>query len=115
MMKLKRLTLASVLLGLWFVFVLLACNLSSPPPPTIVPRATATPQPTIGYATLSPEELPDQATQIPQVTDATLLNLINQVDSNRLLSHVQTLQNFGTRHVNSPYNLSNGGIGEARN
>ena len=32
---------------------------------------SATPLPTIGYATLSPEELPAQATQIPQVTGAT--------------------------------------------
>lgn len=114
-MKLKRLSLGTLLLGLWFGFTLLACNLSSPPPPTIVPRPSATPLPTIGYATLSPEELPEAVTTPVAQTNANLLNLINRVDSNRLMAHVQTLQNLGTRHVNSPYTLPDAGIGAARN
>ena len=113
----KRISLVTILLGLWFVFVLLACNLSSPQgPPTLVPRSTATPPPTIGFATLSPEELPNQATAAPPViNNVGLINLINQVSSEQLMNHVITLQNFGTRHVNSSYSLPDQGIGAARN
>ncbi len=113
----KRISLVTILLGLWFVFVLMACNLSSPQgPPTLVPRSTATPPPTIGFATLSPEELPNQATAAPPTTNnVELVNMINQVSSDQLMTHVLTLQNFGTRHVNSSYNLPDQGIGAARN
>ena len=113
----KRISLVTILLGLWFVFVLLACNLSAPQgPPTLVPRSTATPPPTIGFATLSPEELPNQATAAPPVTNnVELINLINQVSSEQLMNHVNVLQNFGTRHVNSSYSLVDQGIGAARN
>jgi hypothetical protein len=113
----KRTSLVSILLGLWFVFVLMACNLSSPTaPPTLVPRATATPQPTIGFATLSPEELPNQVTAAPPVVNnVEIINLINQVSSEQIMNHVTALQNFGTRHVNSSYNLADQGIGAARN
>lgn len=111
----KRLTLVTILLGVWFAFVLLACNLTSPEPPTLVPRATATPPPTIGYATLSPDELPDElTTPLPPSSNASLLNLMNQVSPDRLMAHVQALQNFGTRHVNSTYTSPNSGIGAAR-
>jgi hypothetical protein len=112
----KRISLVTVLLGGWFTFVLLACNLSSPTgPPTLVPRATATPPPTIGFATISPEELPVEATAAPPTTNnAELINMINQVSSERLMTHVQSLQNFGTRHVNSTYSDPNYGIGAAR-
>ncbi len=79
----------------------LACNLGSPEaPPTLVPRATDTPLPTIGYATLSPEELPQPAATAPPA-DANLSNLLNRVESDRLFLHVDTLQRFQTRHVNS--------------
>ncbi len=101
------------------LLLLLACNLtSSPEPPTILPRATATPPPTISYATLSPEELPPEAAttapQFPQA-DATLLNLMNQIQTDRLMYHIDTLQNFRTRHVNSHQNLPDQGIGAAYN
>lgn len=113
----KRTSVGILLLGLWFAFVLMACNLTTPTgPPTLVPRATATPQPTIGFATLAPDELPMQATAAPPVVNnVELLNLMNQVSSERLMNHVQTLQNFGTRHVNSSYTDPNNGIGAARN
>jgi hypothetical protein len=97
--------------------VAIACNLSSDSrPPTLAPRATNTPPPTIGYATLPPEELPQQATPVgPQQQDTTLLNLINQVATDRLSMHVTTMQGYYTRHVNSPSNNPSQGIGAAKN
>jgi hypothetical protein len=106
----------------------LACNLSdSGAPPTLVARPTSTPPPTIGYAPLSPNELPSAATYIaPAVgddpaisapdsprSDIALLNLMNQVESAKLMGHVQSLQDMGTRHVNSGYGLVGRGIGGA--
>jgi hypothetical protein len=112
----KRSTFILPALGLWFTLLILACTLStSEGPPTLVPRATATPLPTIGYATLSPDELPQEATMAAPVPppEASLLNLMNEVDSDRLMVHVSTLQNFGTRNVNSSYTDPSRGIGAA--
>lgn len=101
------------LLGLWFLLVALACNLStSPEVATVVPRPTVTPVPTLGFSTLSPEELPQQITEAP-ISNFELLNILNQVDSDRLMVHIDTLQNFGTRHVNSGYDRADWGIGAA--
>ncbi|MGQ9907365.1 MAG: M20/M25/M40 family metallo-hydrolase [Candidatus Flexifilum sp.] len=93
----------------------IACNLSSESaPPTIVPRATATPPPTIGYATLAPEELPLVATSIPQQqTGTALVNIINQVQGDRLYEHVTNLQNMYTRHINSSRTDPARGVGAA--
>jgi hypothetical protein len=114
------------------ILAALACNLTdTAPPPTLVPRPTSTPPPTIGYATLSPGELPAVATVVAQAggdaalappppgvgacprSDVALLNLMNQVDTTRLLGHVQALQDMGTRHVNSVNNSPTTGIGAA--
>jgi hypothetical protein len=111
----KRLSIASVGILLWVAFVALACNLgASGEPPTLVPRATATPLPTIGYATLSPDELPQIAATVAPQSEAAVLNLINQVEGDRLLTHVATLQSYGTRHINSPYGQPGYGIGAAK-
>lgn len=110
----KRHSLSLPLLGLWFLIVILACNLSSEPPPTVVPRATATPPPTLGAATLAPNDLP-QVPTIAAVTNFELLNLLNQVESDRLMIHINSLENFGTRHVNSPTDRTDYGIGAAYN
>lgn len=93
----------------------LACNLTdSSAPPTLVLRATATPPPTIGFATLPPEALPQQeATNAPR-PEAAIVNLINQVQTDRLMLHVSSLVGMGTRHVNSPNNAAGRGIGGAR-
>lgn len=94
----------------------LACNLSGDDrPPTIIPRASPTPQPTIGYATPAPEELPDEATIVaPQVrTDAALTGILNQVAADQLFVHVNALQGTFTRHVNSAQTDPNYGIGAA--
>jgi leucyl aminopeptidase len=123
----KQTFIPSALFLLWLLIVALACNLTdSSPPPTIVPRATSTPPPTIGYATLSPDELPDAVSTVPRAeeptgplvgprSDVVLLNLMNQIDSNRLMEHVSALQNMYTRHVLSSQNNPNQGIGGATN
>lgn len=108
-------TLIPILFALGMLFVALACNLTTSEPPTLIPRATNTPPPTIGYATLSPDELPTQAVTVVAQVDPTLINLTNCVETDRLMLHIDSLQNFGTRHVNSPYNLPNQGIGAAYN
>jgi acetylornithine deacetylase/succinyl-diaminopimelate desuccinylase-like protein len=95
--------------------ITLACNISSnSQPPTLVPRASETPLPTIAYATLSPAELPPQVA--PRVSsEAALVNLFNRVESDRLFLHIDTLMNFRTRHVNSPGGQADQGIGAAYN
>jgi hypothetical protein len=120
----RRSTISAFLALLWVALVAVACNLSgSPAPPTVSPRATSTPPPTIGYATLSPEELPTEAaTPVPQVAavaaapvESDLLNLVNLVEADRLLFYIDSLQNMGTRHVNSATNRPDWGIGAAYN
>ncbi|MBZ0300382.1 MAG: M20/M25/M40 family metallo-hydrolase [Anaerolineae bacterium] len=108
--------LKPVLFFLWLALITLACNLTgSEVPPTVSPRATPTPPPTIGYETLSPEELPEQvSTSVANASvNAALINLANEIETDRLMLHVDTLQNFGTRHVNSGYSRSDWGIGAA--
>ena len=113
----SRTHLKTCLFVAWISLIVLACNLTgdSSGPPTIAPRATQTPQPTIGYATLSPDELPEVAsTQVANVGIATsLINMTNQVETDRLMLHIDNLQNFGSRHVNSGYGRSDWGIGAA--
>jgi hypothetical protein len=111
----KRTTRNSLILLLWLSLVGLACNLSSSSqPPTLVPRATDTPLPTIGYSTLSPSELPPQVPSRPP-SDAALINLLNRVEADRLFLHIDTLQNLRTRHVNSTFTQADTGIGAAYN
>lgn len=94
--------LLSLLSTLCIVLLISACSLSdSSKPPTLVPRATAVPQPTLGYSTLSPQL---QTTPVPISVpsfEIELLNLFNQVETDRLMIHIDTLQGFQTRHVNS--------------
>lgn len=115
----KRPRFILTLLGLWFGVLLLACNLTdSPGVPTIVPRATSTPPPTIGYATLAPNEFPDQATTMPRSVpqpDTTLVNLLSQVELDRLFQHIDVLTGFQTRHVLSAQNDPSRGVGAAAN
>jgi hypothetical protein len=104
---------------LWLALVLLACNLgtSPAPPPTLAPRATATPPPPLGVdqTGAQPGSIVPQSVATPVVvSDARMLNLINQVDMNRLMVHVETLQNFHSRHVLSSVTDPNRGIGAAR-
>lgn len=103
------------LLIAWFIFFTLACNLTdSGPPPTVVPRATPLPPATLGFTTLSPDELPEQAATESPAFDADLFNLINEIQADRMLFHIDSLQSFHTRHVNSPQDRDDYGIGAAQ-
>jgi hypothetical protein len=98
-----------------FLTVVSACTLSTTRelPPTIVPRPTDTPLPTIAYATLRPEELPQPQQQITSpAVGGNLSALLSQVESDRMYLHIDALQRFQTRHVNSP-NLPDSGINAA--
>src|SRR5690606_15523860 len=115
-MKIIHTRFKSLLIVGWLAVVTLACNLSgSQTPPTLAPRATFTPPPTLGYPTLSPEELPEAiSTSVASANvNAALINLANQVETDRLMLHIDTLQSFGTRHVNSGYDRTDWGIGAA--
>ncbi len=107
-----------LVLLLCVMLILSACNLSdSPPPPSLVPRATSTPPPTIGYSTLAPNEYPTGATQVaavPQIDALAVSALINQVAPDRLFVYVNSLMNMRTRHVNSSASVANQGIGAAQ-
>lgn len=92
----------------------LACNLTSPPPPTVPPRLpTSTPQAPIGISTLPPLALPTgMPADIPAAPSVEAL--LQQIDSNLLMQHVQTLAGFETRYVNSTQSNPTRGIGAAR-
>ncbi len=113
----KRTTKLSLLSLFWLSIVALACNVTSnSQPPTLVPRASETPLPTIAYSTLSPAELPEGVTSgVPVSSEVALVNLFNRVESDRLFLHIDTLMNFRTRHVNSPSGQADQGIGAAFN
>lgn len=113
----------------WLVIILmfgvstLACTLApNSAPPTLSPRATPTPPPTLGYATIAPQQLPADASPVATAAPAqtfnpgavTMTNLMNQVEVDRLMQHVRAMQGFYTRHVNSPQDRSDRGIGAAK-
>lgn len=100
----------------------LACNLGSSNtlPPTLVPRVTDTPLPPITFSTLSPTELPqqnvvNQPVSVAPALSTNLQNLLNQIQEDRLFIHISTLAGFETRHVNSPIDQPNKGVGAAYN
>lgn len=115
----KRTTVTFTLLPIWFLIVLLACNLTEQPaPPTVVPRPTSTPPPTIGYATLAPDQFPEEATQVAPVVvqpDASLLNVLNLVDADRLFETIDSLVAMQSRRVNSFPGSTTQGIDAAAN
>lgn len=99
--------------------VLMACNLgSSDPstPPTLVPRPSTTPPATLGYsgsgaqATIMPADINTPIADPAREVTA----LLNAVEADRLMVHVEILQNFYTRHVNSVTTDPTRGIGAAR-
>ncbi len=105
-------------LPIMFAISTLACTLApSSAPPTLSPRTSATPPPTIGYATIAPADLPADASPAATTVaqpDPGLNAVMQQVESDRLMSHVRTLQGFYTRHVNSPQDREDRGIGAAK-
>lgn len=97
------------------MLIMLACNLgTSSGPPTLAPLSTNTPIATLGYAPAGPTGVPGIGnTPIPQ-TDVEIFRLVEQVEADRLMFHINTLQNFQTRHVNSIQTSTTQGIGAAR-
>ncbi|MFN8373327.1 MAG: M20/M25/M40 family metallo-hydrolase [Anaerolineae bacterium] len=110
----QRTTLPWIFVILAMMVATLACNLTGQAPPTIPPRPSATPPPTIGYTPLAPNQLPEQATAAPQ-SQGNMISLLAEVNTDRLMGHVEMLQSFGTRHVASPYDNPRFGIGAALN
>ncbi len=109
------------LLLAWFGLVAIACNVSSNPPPTLPPRdngSDLTPKATLGYATPLPGSETQSAPAGGQAgpgVDLALYHLLSEVDSDRMVMHIDTLVNFHTRHVNSPTNRLDYGVGAAFN
>jgi hypothetical protein len=109
--------LSFLLLGAFLT--LLACNLGTTDvtsPPTLVPRSSATPPATLGFSGTGA-----QATILPADINTPIADparevgvLLNAVETDRLMVHVETLQNFYTRHVNSTTTSPTQGIGAAR-
>ena len=102
-MKSSLSTYRTPLIIIWILVGTIACNLgASNAPPTLVPRATNTPAPTLGYAPGGgPTGVPGVGNAPIPAADLELLNLINQVEADRLMFHVSSLQSLQTRHVNS--------------
>ncbi len=108
-------------LGVLFIVVLTvaaACNLTNNnEPPTLVPLPTDTLQATIGYYTAvppvqTPQNNSSSNQSSPLTAKANMDALLNQVDADHLFIHITTLQDLGTRHVNSP-DLPNSGVAAA--
>ena len=98
------------------MLLIIACNLgtSSNAPPTLAPLPTFTPQATLGYAAVRPVAIDDiEVTALPP-SDEFLANLLNQVESDRLMAHIRSLQDFRTRHIASTQTSTTEGIGAAR-
>ena len=96
--------------------LLLSCNLgtSDNAPPTLAPLPTITPQATLGYADSRPVVLPEiGVTPLPPSENA-MRQLLDQVESDRLMSHIRSLQDLRTRHINSTQTSAVEGIGAAR-
>jgi len=108
-------------LGVLLIVVLTlaaACNLTNNnEPPTLVPRITDSPQPTISIDTAvppiqTPQSNSSQSQPSPLTAKANMDALLDQVDADHLFIHITSLQDLGTRHVNSP-DLPNSGVAAA--
>ncbi len=102
-----------------FMLLLLACNLgaSENAPPTLAPLPTVTPQATLGYAAVQPVEFGEiglVATPAPPPVDDFISDLLEQVESDRLMANIRSLQDFHTRHTESSQSSPSEGIGAAR-
>jgi len=108
-------------IGLFLTLFLSACNLgtaSNSAPPTLAPRATATPPATLGVSgnvdNIGSQFVPGNITTPIADPDLEVFALLNQVEQDRLMAHIDTLENFYTRHVNSVSSSNTRGIGAAR-
>lgn len=105
---------AACLAGL--MLLLLACNMgtSENAPPTLAPLPTQPPQATLGYTAPGPVTVAEigSTPEEPQVD--VMGELLAQVESDRLMQHVRSLQEFQTRHIASSQDSRAEGIGAAR-
>lgn len=98
-----------------------ACNLGvarDTAPPTLVPRASATPQPTLGFSggdTIGGAPAVAPANINTPIVDPAreVASLLAQVEVDRMMAHIEALQNMFTRHVNSSQSAPDKGIGAA--
>ncbi len=105
---------AAVLSG--FILLLLACNLgtSDNAPPTLAPLPTFTPRATLGYVAARPVVISEINVTAAAPSENIVPALLEQVESDRLLAHVRSLQDFRTRHIGSSQVSPREGIGAAR-
>ncbi|MCE2473682.1 MAG: M20/M25/M40 family metallo-hydrolase, partial [Anaerolineae bacterium] len=98
------------------MLLMIACNLgaSSNAPPTLAPLPTFTPQATLGYAAVRPVVIDDIEVTAVAPSDELLPTLLEQVESDRLMAHIRSLQDFRTRHIGSAQTSVTEGIGAAR-
>ncbi len=105
---------AAVLSG--FILLLLACNLgtSDNAPPTLAPLPTFTPRATLGYVAPRPVVISEINVTAAAPSENIVPALLEQVESDRLLAHIRSLQDFRTRHIGSSQVSPREGIGAAR-
>ena len=112
--KVPHLKTAAILAG--FMLLLLACNLgtSTNAPPTLAPLPTFTPRATLGYVAARPVVISEiDVTAVPP-SENIVPALLEQIESDRLLAHIRSLQDFRTRHIGSSQVSPLQGIGAAR-
>lgn len=99
-----------------FLLLMVACNLgtSENAPPTLAPLSTRTPPPTLGYVAAGPARVRGIGATPAAPADIEFNRILDQVESDRLMTHIRTLQDFYTRHVNSSQASISRGIGAAR-
>jgi hypothetical protein len=110
-----RLTRIGLMILAWVSLTALACNLGASPdsaPPTLAP-STLQAVPTIGFSTLMPGVEPTATLPPSTAIATTLYSMLDQVDSDRLMMHVASLENVYTRHVNSVGRTDGTGISAA--
>ena len=93
---------AAILAG--FMLLLISCNLgtSDTSPPTLAPYPTITAQATLGYAESRPVALPEiGVTPLPPSEDV-MGQLLDQVESDRLMSHIRSLQDVRAPDTSAP-------------
>ena len=94
-----------------FLLLLVACNLGTGAnaPPTLAPLSTRTPPPTLGYVAAGPARARGIGATPAAPSDIEIYRILDQVESDRLMTHIRTLQDFYTRHVNSAQASTNRG------
>jgi len=83
-------------------------------PPTLAPFPTFTPRATLGYAAARPVQIAGIASTAEPAASDWLGPLLEQVESERMMAHIRSLEGFYTRHINSSQTSPQRGVGAAR-